>query len=114
MDDIKSATKIASKSGNFTDPESQSVATAFVNLVPVVEASLTTIDGKKSDFETGLLGIGSLTGLVLTTVKQLKSDSDALATAIIAKLTPTWAGLAPLVLAQVDAAFQKVIDDYSS
>lgn len=112
---IVSTTNDAKHSANFTDAESQALAEAFIGtLVPVVESSLTTIESKKADFEDGLLGIASLTGLVETILKELKRDSDNLAAAIIAKLTALWAGVAPLIVAQIDDAFDTAISTYAS
>jgi hypothetical protein len=112
---IVSTTNDAKHSANFTDAESESIAEAFIGtLVPVVESSLTTIEGKKAEFEDGLLGIASLTSLVETILKELKSDSDDLAAAIIAKLTALWAGVAPLIVAQIDDAFDTAITTYAS
>jgi Hydrophobic surface binding protein A len=114
IDAIVSTTNDARHSANFTDAESESVAESFIELVPVVESSLTTIDGKKADFEDGFLGIASLTGLVESILEQLKSDSDDLATAIIAKLTSTWSSVAPLIVSEIDDAFETAISTYAS
>jgi hypothetical protein len=112
---IVSTTNDAKHSANFTDAESESIAEAFVgSLVPVVESSLTTIESKKADFEDGLLGIASLTSLVETILKELKSDSDDLGSAITAKLTSIWASVAPLIVAQIDDAFDTAITAYAS
>ena len=111
--DINSVTALAKQSVNFTSTESEEVAVAFIDLLPSVESSLTTIDEKKADFETGLLGIGSLTPLVLGLVKQIKSSADDLGAAITAKLTAEWAAEAPTILAEVNAAFDTTIEDYS-
>ncbi|KAH8690522.1 antigenic cell wall galactomannoprotein [Talaromyces proteolyticus] len=111
---ITSTTSDAKQSANFTDTESQSIAQAFVNLVPTIQSSLTTIEGKKSEFQHGLLGLASLDWVVEDLLKTLKSDSDALSTAVIAKLTSTWAGVAPLVVSQIDAAFETAITTYST
>ncbi|EED24461.1 antigenic cell wall galactomannoprotein, putative [Talaromyces stipitatus ATCC 10500] len=112
---IVCTTNDAKHSANFTDAESESVAEAFIaTLVPVVESSLATIESKKADFEDGFLGIASLTSLVETILKEIKSDSDDLATAIIAKLTSTWASVAPLIVAEIDDAFDKAIATFAS
>lgn len=49
-----------------------------------------------------------------TILKELKKDSDNLAAAIIAKLTALWAGVAPLIVAQIDDAFDTAISTYAS
>lgn len=112
---IKCTTNDAKQSANFTDAESESIAEALIGtLVPAVESSLTTIQGKKAAFEHGLLGIASLTGLVETLLKELKSDSDDLSAAIVAKLTAIWAGAAPVIVSQIDDAFDAAIATYAS
>lgn len=111
---ITSTTSDAKQSANFTDTESQTIAEAFVNLLPTIQSSLTTIEGKKSEFQHGLLGLASLDWVVESLLKSLKSDSDALSTAVIAKLTSTWAGVAPLVVKEIDTAFETAITTYST
>lgn len=114
MNAIISTTNDAKNSANFTNAESESVAEVFIiDLVPAVQSSLTTIEGKKADFEDGLLGFASLTGLVETILKELKKDSDDLASAIEAKLASVWAAVAPIIVAQVDSAFDKAIATYA-
>lgn len=112
--DLKSAIKTTEQSSNFTDAESGNVATAFLNLSPNVISTLSNIVSKKSDFETGLLGIGSLTWLVKSDLEQEKEESAELGDAVIAKLTPNYAALAPLINAQIADAFTSAINAYSS
>lgn len=112
-DDLKDAIRTAKRSAKFTDAQSLTVSTAFVDLVPVVRSTLNNIVSKKPEFDTGLLGVGSLSFLVLDNLKTEKGLSLKLGQAVENKLTPDFAQIAPVVLNQVREAFTKAIDAYS-
>jgi hypothetical protein len=110
--DLQSAIKTTQQSANFTETESASVATAFLALEPKVISVLNTIVAKKSDFETGLLGIGSLTFLVKDDLVQQQKESAELGDAVMEKLTTDFAALAPVINQQIAEAFETAIKQF--
>ncbi|PWY93564.1 antigenic cell wall galactomanno protein [Aspergillus sclerotioniger CBS 115572] len=110
--DLKSAIIATRQSANFTDAESQKVAQAFITLEPQIASTLGNIVSKKPDFDDGLLGIASLSFLVKFDLQELSSLSKSLGTAVQAKLSGTYAQLAPLVLDEIAKAFREAIAAY--
>ena len=110
---LRSAISTTKHSANFTDAESLSVATAFLNLVPVVQSTLDNIVSKKPDFDTGLLGIASISFLVKDNLETEQQLSLKLGQEVEKKLTAVYAAIAPLVLDEIDGAFTAAIDAYS-
>ncbi|PYI04102.1 antigenic cell wall galactomanno protein [Aspergillus sclerotiicarbonarius CBS 121057] len=110
--DLKTAISVTRQSANFTDAESQTVAEAFVTLEPQIASTLANIVSKKPDFDDGLLGIASLSFLVKFDLQELSSLSSALGSAVQAKLSGTYAELAPLVLNEISSAFKSAIAAY--
>ncbi|PYH81041.1 antigenic cell wall galactomanno protein [Aspergillus uvarum CBS 121591] len=110
--DLKVAIVAAKRSANFSDPESLSVAQAFVALEPTIASTLANLVAKKSEFDDGLLGVASLSFLVEWDLEQLSFLSSQLGKAVQEKLSATYAALAPLVLDQIAAAFASAIQAY--
>ncbi|PYI33479.1 antigenic cell wall galactomanno protein [Aspergillus indologenus CBS 114.80] len=110
--DLKAAVVAAKRSANFSDPESLSVAQAFVALEPTIASTLASLVAKKPEFDDGLLGVASLSFLVEWDLEQLSFLSSQLGKAVQEKLSATYAALAPLVLDQIAAAFASAIQAY--
>ncbi|KAH2340876.1 hypothetical protein KXW28_008613 [Aspergillus fumigatus] len=111
--DLRDAISTTQASANFTNAESLTVATAFINLQPQIFSTLNNIVAKKLKFDTGLLGIGSLAFLVKGDLQQQKDLSGQLGDAVAAKLAPLYAQLAPMINKQIADAFDKAIAAYS-
>lgn len=111
--DLKDAISTTQAAANFTNAESLTVASAFINLEPQIFSTLNNIVAKKPQFDTGLLGIGSLAFLVKGNLQQQKDLSAQLGDAVAAKLAPLYASLAPMINQQIADAFAKAIAAYS-
>ncbi|GAD98757.1 antigenic cell wall galactomannoprotein [Paecilomyces variotii No. 5] len=111
--DLISSIKTTQSSGNFTKRESRDVAISFVNLQPVVMAALDNLIEKKSAFETGLLGLFSLTELVKSDLVRLKALAAELGEVIVPKLTEFYAALAPLINNRIADKFDDAIEEFT-
>ncbi|KAL4919197.1 hydrophobic surface binding protein A-domain-containing protein [Aspergillus aurantiobrunneus] len=107
--DLRDAIAVTSDSANFTEDESLNVSAAFIDLQPNIFSTLDNIVAKKPQFDTGLLGIGSLAFLVRANLESQRDLAAELGEAVAGKLTPTYAGLAPLLNAQIADKFEEAI-----
>ncbi|GMG07503.1 unnamed protein product [Aspergillus oryzae] len=110
---LKDATSTTEDSQNFTGDESNKVAAAFIDLQPKISSTLNNIVSKKPQFDTGLLGIGSVSFLVKWNLQQEKDLSADLGQAVVAKLAEPYASVAPLLNDQIAAAFEKALAAYN-
>ncbi|KAI9373923.1 hydrophobic surface binding protein A-domain-containing protein [Aspergillus egyptiacus] len=111
--DLRAGILITKLSRPFTEDESLHVSAAFVDLVPVIFSTLDNLVSKKPQFDTGLLGIGSLSFLVLSNLETQAELSARLGEAVVEKLTDTFDYVAPLLNAQIAAKFEETIAAYS-
>ncbi|GIJ92576.1 hypothetical protein Asppvi_001854 [Aspergillus pseudoviridinutans] len=111
--DLRDAISTTQDAANFTNAESLTVAQAFISLEPQIFSTLNNIVAKKPKFDTGLLGIGSLAFLVKSNLQQQKDLSAQLGDAVVAKLAPLYAQVAPVINKQIADAFDKAIAAYS-
>ncbi|KAL1851507.1 hypothetical protein Plec18167_008700 [Paecilomyces lecythidis] len=111
--DLISSIKTTERSGNFTKRESRNVAIAFVNLQPVVMAALDNLMEKKTAFETGLLGLFSLTELVKSDLVRQKALAAELGEVVVPKLTEFYAALAPLINNRIASKFDDAIEEFT-
>ncbi|KAF7587650.1 hypothetical protein BBP40_006905 [Aspergillus hancockii] len=109
---LKDAISETEDSANFTADESNTVAAAFINLQPKISSTLDNIVAKKPQFDTGLLGIGSLSFVVKWNLQQEKDLSRELGEAVVEKLAEPYKSVAPLLNDQIAAAFEKALAAY--
>ncbi|KAE8381933.1 hydrophobic surface binding protein A-domain-containing protein [Aspergillus bertholletiae] len=110
---LKDAISDTEDSQNFTSDESHEVAAAFIDLQPKISSTLDNIVSKKPQFDTGLLGVGSVSFLVKWNLQQEKDLSAELGKAVVAKLAEPYASIAPLLNDQIAAAFEKALAAYN-
>ncbi|CBF71476.1 hypothetical protein AN6795.2 [Aspergillus nidulans FGSC A4] len=107
--DLRDAISTTKSSANFTEEESLNVSGAFLELQPNIDSTLDNIVSKKPQFDNGLLGIGSLAFLVRSNLEKQKELAGELGDAVVLKLTKTYAVIAPLLNAQIQAKFEEAI-----
>ncbi|OJJ48164.1 hypothetical protein ASPZODRAFT_130113 [Penicilliopsis zonata CBS 506.65] len=112
--DLQAAVTVTQQSANFTETESEEVAVAVLDLEPKIVSVLANLVAKKPDFETGLLGVFSLDALVKSDLQQQKILAARLGDAIVAKLTATYAAVAPLINDEIADQFDSAIAAFSS
>lgn len=78
---------------------------SLINLAPMITQTLKDVAAQNEIF--GELGV-----IVLSSLYQLKQDTDAFAAAVVAKLDALEAALAPSIVSSTDAAFQSAIAAY--
>ncbi|KAB8068865.1 hydrophobic surface binding protein A-domain-containing protein [Aspergillus leporis] len=110
---LKDAISTTEDSANFTGDESNKVAAAFIDLQPKISSTLDNIVAKKPQFDTGLLGIGSLSFIVKWNLQQEKELSAELGKAVVDKLAEPYKSIAPLLNDQIAAAFEKALAAYA-
>jgi hypothetical protein len=102
---IQQATRDANSSPPFGSDGSASVATSIINLEPHVQSSLQDVSSKSTTF-------GDLGPIVLSSLYQLKNDTDAFGKAVTAKLDPDFAAVAPSIIEMIDGYFNDAIVAY--
>ncbi|KAL4925331.1 cell wall mannoprotein 1 family protein [Aspergillus undulatus] len=107
--DLRDAIRTTTDSANFTEDESLNVSGAFIDLQPNIFSTLDNIVAKKPQFDNGLLGIGSLAFLVRSNLENQRDLAAELGEAVTVKLTDTYAGIAPLLNAQIAEKFEETI-----
>ncbi|RDW83569.1 cell wall mannoprotein 1 family protein [Aspergillus mulundensis] len=107
--DLRDAVSTTKASANFTEEESLNVSAAFLDLQPNIDSTLDNIVRKKPQFDTGLLGIGSLGFLVKANLVTEKDLAAKLGDEVVKRLTATYAGIAPIINAQIQAKFEEAI-----
>ncbi|EME77296.1 uncharacterized protein MYCFIDRAFT_200605 [Pseudocercospora fijiensis CIRAD86] len=111
---VENTTEIVEASPTLTDDTSLKVATSVLGLVPVVESLLKKIQAKKPAFQSIVIGLFDVTGLVTTTLTKQKTSTLALGHSIVTKLTGAFKTAAPAIIDQLEADFDRVIADYGS
>lgn len=107
--DLKDAISTTKDSANFTEEESLSVSGAFLDLQPNIFTTLDNIVSKKPQFDTGLLGIGSLSFLVKSNLENQRDLAAELGEEVTVKLTPAYAAIAPALNKQIADKFAEAI-----
>lgn len=110
--DLRAAISTTTDSANFTEDESLNVSGAFLDLQPNIFSTLDNIVAKKPQFDNGLLGLGSLAFLVRANLENQRDLAAELGEAVVVKLTATYAGIAPLLNAQIAEKFEEAIAAY--
>lgn len=107
--DIKSATDDANNSAAVSDSEAQSIISYIKNtLEPNIEKALTALKSKKSQFASA-----GLQNTVLQDLKDLKTDTDALGSALLAKAPSGEQASGQAVVNEIDADFNDAIQYFS-
>ncbi|KAE8155067.1 hydrophobic surface binding protein A-domain-containing protein [Aspergillus avenaceus] len=109
---LKDAISTTEATANLTSDESGTVATAFVDLKPKIDSTLDNIVARKPEFDTGLLGIGSLSFVVKWNLQQEKDLAGQLGEAVVGILAEPYASVAPLLNDQIAGAFEKALAAY--
>jgi len=110
---VKNAQTVIEAAPQLTDAQSGSVAIPLTKVATQTESFLTDLQNKKPQLQTAFLG-GNSDFLVEYNLQQSQSAVDAFGTAITAKLSATYAAVAPQIIAQIDAAFKTAIATFSS
>ena len=105
--DINKATDTAKSSANLTFSEGISVAQATIALSTQVQSTLTTIVGKKDQFDDYFLS-----GAILLNLKAEKKATDNFAAAVISKVPAPLQGAAATLIKPIDDAFNSAITAY--
>ncbi|CAF9907229.1 MAG: hypothetical protein GOMPHAMPRED_005055 [Gomphillus americanus] len=113
-DAISAATDAANLSPALSETDSGTVATAVVTLVPKIQSLLSNIIAHKNTFDRAVLGIGSVSPQVEQDLQTQSKLSDEFSGALIAKLAPDYAALAPLITNQISAAFQNAVKIFAT
>ena len=95
----------AQASEAFGSVGSLTIGLSLINLAPHITQTLQDVAAQNASF--GDLGI-----IVLSSLYQLKQDTDAFSAAIVAKLDALEAALAPSIVSGIDAAYQSAIAAY--
>ncbi|KAG4431937.1 hypothetical protein IFR05_012582 [Cadophora sp. M221] len=102
---ILAATRDANASPPFGEPGSLSVSGAIINLTSKVQKALSDVTARREAF-------GELSPIVLSSLYQLKKDTDVFGKAVIAKLGTVEQAVAPAIIAQIDGYFNSAITAY--
>lgn len=103
----------AKASAALSDTESAQVAQGVTDLQANIYDVLSLLIAKKPLFDKAILNFASASSLVLTDLKNLKTDTDSFGADVIAKLVPVLAKVAPLVTSDIDFHYQQAINAYS-
>lgn len=101
------ATEDAQASDAFGSSGSLTIGLSLIELEPKITQTLQDVAAQNATF--GQLGI-----IVLSSLYQLKQDTDAFAAAVVAKLDALEAALAPSIVSNIDSAFASAIAAYKS
>lgn len=99
---IIQGTTDANASAAFGGGGSLDIGLSLIALEPTITKTLQAVAAKNTSF--GELGV-----IVLYSLTQLKEDTDKFASAVVAKLDALEAGIAPLVISDIDKAFESAI-----
>lgn len=107
--DIKSTTQDAQNSAPVSETDGQNILNYIKNtLTPNLEGSLSAIEVKKSKFDAD-----GLSPTVESDLKQLKSETDDLGAALLAKAPADLQSQGKSVLARIDRDFQGAINYFA-
>ena len=95
----------AQSSDAFGTTGSLTIGLSLIALAPKITQTLKDVAAQNETF--GELGI-----IVLSSLYQLKQDTDAFSAAVVAKLEALEAALAPSIVSSIDAAFESAIAAY--
>jgi len=99
---LVAAAGTANESSTFTSDESGNIATAVLNLEPVIFSTLNNIVTHKPAFATAILFIGDISKTVEQNLIQQRELSREFANALAAKLAEPYASGAGLISGQID------------
>lgn len=102
----------AKDSEKFTKDESYAISEAVINFEPKVSALLKEMSNKKPEFDDVLFGLG--TKLAKKSLEKQKDLSGELGDAIVDKLIPELADLAPIINDKIAAAFEKALEVFNA
>ncbi|KAL5326517.1 hypothetical protein ACEPPN_004203 [Leptodophora sp. 'Broadleaf-Isolate-01'] len=102
---ILAAARDATASPPFGEPGSLSVSGAVINLTSKVQKALSDLTAQQN-------GFGELGPIVLSSLYQLKKDTDVFGKAVIAKLGTVEQAVAPAIISQIDGYFNSAITAY--
>ncbi|ORY01571.1 hydrophobic surface binding protein A-domain-containing protein [Clohesyomyces aquaticus] len=105
---ITKCTKIAQKSSNFTQEESQNVVASLGGVLTQTKDSLTALTGKYPQFKQTLEA-----PIVLSSLQNLKGKTGDMVKALQEKVTPETASFLGLEQGQIDQVFHDAIKVYS-
>ncbi|QKX64779.1 uncharacterized protein TRUGW13939_11955 [Talaromyces rugulosus] len=104
---INQGAKDANASAAFGGGGSLDIGLSLIGLQPTITRTLQAVAAKNTSF--GELGI-----IVQYSLAQLKADTDAFASSVVAKLDSLEGGIAPGVIADIDKAFETAITAYEN
>lgn len=110
--DLQRAVFAAQQSANFSAGGSYAVSDAVLTLMPQIKSALQTIVAKKTDFQTGLLGVLSLDFLVRDDLVLQARLSAELGSELATKLAPPFSDFAPVINAEIAKDFKAAIDAF--
>jgi len=113
--DLTNAARVASASACWNTSGSEAVAGAIVNtLEPVIFAVLTNIVSRKPAFATAVFFFGDLSETVESDLQTQSGLSAQFGNAVTSKLTPAFAGFAPIINGAIAQAFTNATEAYQS
>lgn len=112
--DLRRAIQTVRESAPLNSTESFYVGIAVLYLEPKIQSTLQNIVSKKSDFQSGLLGLFSLDFLVKYNLEQQQALSAQFGAELLKKLDPSFDAVANNVNAQIAGYFQTAIDAFSN
>ena len=99
------STNDANASPPFGGGGSLAIGLSFIALEPQIVSTLASISSQSAS-------LGDLDIVVLSSLYQLKQDTDLFGTAVVAKLDALEAAIAPGIIKKIDAAFDNAIVTY--
>ncbi|KAL1959461.1 hypothetical protein VTO42DRAFT_1906 [Malbranchea cinnamomea] len=110
---INDAADAAQDSDPLDENDSAQVANGVTGLQPQIFGVLDDIIAKKPAFDKAILGVLSARLLVKADLELLRGNTADFGAAVTEKLSPEFAKLAPLLLANIDAHFRQAVNVYS-
>ena len=111
---IQQGTSAANQSPVLSDADSQTVAVAVLGFEPQIFSLLNNFVAKKPAFDTAVLTVGSVSGIVELELKQQASLSADLGNAIAAKVSAEFQGPAGIINGQIAAAFAAAVKAFDT
>lgn len=109
-DDFKRAITDSNTSGSLSEADAQTIIDYLTkHMEPVIDLTMTILATKKSTIDAN-----GLTTLVHDNLVLFKNDTDVLGASLKGRTPTDKQGAASTILAQIDADFQKEIDQYST
>jgi hypothetical protein len=110
---VDSTTSLINSCGDFSEAQTLTIASPVLSIVPLINTTLDTFIAKKPAFDQSILDLISASWLVEIDLKNLKSSTDSLVTALENTFSSSFTTIVQSQGADIDTWFTNAINVFS-